>query len=190
MNYKFSRKGKAKKSVRHSLYSIIMWKTWKGAQHTAKRATTVTIMITARFFLLDPQRNMALVGFVSANASACYQMRYCLNLLHLTTLFQVLANFLRLPVGRLSAFPLLYSLRTLHTSVVSAQSGTWLDCRQTSFIFPVSQWTEAEAGGRGCLIPNRVTNKWCSLGLNLGVSLQGCGFHSFSTCVKQSTSDR
>lgn len=149
MNYKFSRKGKAKQSVRYSLYSIIMWKTWKGAQHTAKRATTVTIMITARFFLLDPQRNMALVGFASANASACYQMRYCLNLLHLTTLFQVLANFLRLPVGRLSAFPLLYSLCTLQHPC--GKCSVWNSARLQTYVFhfPSKPVDRSRSGGKG-----------------------------------------
>lgn len=88
-----------------------------------------------------------------------------------TSLNHTFSSVGELPEGRLSAFPLLYSLCTLHTPVVSAQSGTRLDCRHTSSIFPVSQWTEAEAGERGCLIHNRVTNKWCSLGLNLGVSV-------------------
>ena len=54
----------------HSLYSIIMWTMWKGAQHTAKRDTTVTIITTARFFFLGPQGYTVSVNFPLADVSS------------------------------------------------------------------------------------------------------------------------
>lgn len=54
---------------KHSLYSSIMNTMWKGAQHTAKRATTVTIMTTARCFFLDSQGRIVSVQFSSANVT-------------------------------------------------------------------------------------------------------------------------
>lgn len=54
---------------KHSLYSSIMNTMWKGAQHTAKRATTVTIMTTARCFFLDSQGRVVSVQFSSANVT-------------------------------------------------------------------------------------------------------------------------
>ena len=53
----------------HSLYSIIMWTMWKGAQHIAKRATTVTIITTARFFFLGPQGYTVSVNFSLVDVS-------------------------------------------------------------------------------------------------------------------------
>ena len=57
------------------LYSIIMWTMWKGAQHTAKRTTTVTIMITARFFFL-PQQTL---HWLTLCQQTCQRNRKCIT---------------------------------------------------------------------------------------------------------------
>lgn len=120
----------------HSPYSISMCTTWKGAQHAAKRATTVAIMATARFFFLGPGTQCRLTSPWQVCQSDSKAMKSSLSPdpnPHSTDINEVDAQF---NVGCSSPFPSLSP--SPHIPHITNPLGRVLSRGLMSSVFPAS----------------------------------------------------